>query len=134
MSRSSITSFSALWRAYSEGRIERSLDLVDPACELVMLGGDRTYVGRDGVREWLADVRRDWQTLMVSYDTVDEPYDGCVIGSGRITASSTDGGRTLEGTLVCVAQFSGGRLLRGRAFLDREAAERYAGALRASEA
>jgi ketosteroid isomerase-like protein len=122
--------FSALWRAYSEGRLERSLDLVDTGCELVMLGGEHTYVGHDGVRDWLADVRSAWKTLMISYDTVEEPYDGCVIATGRVTASSDDG-RLLDSSLVCVASFRDDRLVRGRAFREREDADRYAAELRA---
>jgi hypothetical protein len=129
VSRSSLTLFSELWRAYSEGRLERQLDLVDPACELVMLGGDRTYVGRDGVREWLQDVRDTWQTLTITYDSVEERHPGCVIASGRVAASSKVGTRTLESPLICVAWFAGERLQRGRAFADRESAERYAAAL-----
>ena len=121
--------FSALWRAYSEGRLERSLELVDADCELVMLGGDHTYVGHDGVRDWLADVGRAWKTLMISYDAVEEPYDGCVIATGRVMASSQDG-RVLESPLVCVASFRDDRLFRGRAFRERGDADRYAAELR----
>jgi ketosteroid isomerase-like protein len=120
--------FSALWRAYSEGRLERSLDLVDPECELVALEGDRTYAGHDGVRAWLDDVRRTWKTLLISYDTVEEPYEGWVIATGRITASSQDG-RVLESPLVCVAAFRDDRLVRGRAFRERDDADRWAAAL-----
>ena len=125
-----MATFAELWRAYSEGRLERSLDLVDPACEFVMLDGTRTYTGHDGVRAWLADVRQAWKTLLISYDAFEQPYDGCVIASGRVTASSEDGGRTLESPLVCVATFRDGRLVAGRGFRAREDADRWAAAQR----
>jgi hypothetical protein len=134
MSRSSLAAFSELWRAYGEGRLERSLDLVDPGCELTMVDGDRTYTGHDGVLSWLGDVRRQWKSLTVSYEGVEEPHDGCVVGTGRIVAASVDGTRTLDGALVCVAEFRDGRLWRGRAFLDRDDGLRYARGRRPSGA
>jgi ketosteroid isomerase-like protein len=130
MSRSSMAALSELWRAYSEGRVERALELVDAECEITTLDGELTYSGHDGVRRWLDDVRHQWKTLMVSYDEVMEHHDGCVIATGRIAASSIDGGRTVEGQLVCVAEFRDGRLHRARAFLDRDEAMRYAAGLR----
>jgi hypothetical protein len=125
VARSSLTLFSELWRAYSEGRLERELDLVDPSCELVMLGSERRYVGRDGVRAWLQDVRDVWQTLTIIYDSVEETLPGCVIASGRVTASSKDGTRTIDSPLICVAWFADERLQHGRAFGDRESADRH---------
>jgi ketosteroid isomerase-like protein len=130
MSRSSMVAFSALWRSYSEGRLERALELVDPECEITMLDGDRTYAGRDGVRQWLDEVRQQWKTVTLSYDEVDEPHEGCLVAAGRLAATSIDGGRTIEGQLVCVAEFHEGRLRRGRAFLDRDEALRHAAELR----
>jgi ketosteroid isomerase-like protein len=130
MSRSSKETLSELWRAYSEGRLARALDLLDPECELTMLDGEHTYTGRDGARRWLDEVRQEWKTLMVSFEEVDEPYEGCLVAAGRIAATQGDGGRTIEGRLVCVAEFHEGRLRRARAFVDRDEALRYAAELR----
>jgi ketosteroid isomerase-like protein len=130
MSRSSKAALSELWRAYSEGRLEHALDLLDPDCEITMPDGEGTYAGRDGVRRWLDEIRRQWKTLTVSYDEVDELHEGCLIAAGRIAATSFDGSRTIEGHLVCVAEFREGRLRRARAFLERDEALRYAAELR----
>jgi ketosteroid isomerase-like protein len=126
MDRSSLSAFSALWRAYGEGRLERSLDLVDPECELTLPDGRSTFRGHEGVREWLANARRDWKTVTITYENVHETHPGCVVVVGQLAASSTDGSAKVERQLACVAEFRDGRLVRGRAFSDRDAALRYA--------
>ena len=52
MPRSSMAVFSALWRAYGEGRLDRALHLVDPDCEFTLPDG-RAYRGHDGIRDYL---------------------------------------------------------------------------------
>jgi ketosteroid isomerase-like protein len=125
MPRSSLAVFTAIWRSYSEGRLERSLELIDGDCDLMLLDGS-AYHGHDGVRRWLADVRRDWKTLTVSYDEVHEVDPECVIGVGRVTGLSADGTRDLDLPLACVAEFRDRRVIRARAFTDRREALRYA--------
>jgi hypothetical protein len=126
MSRSSLAAFTTLWRAYGEGRLGRSLDLIDPACELVPIDGRRTYNGHDGVRRWLAEVRRDWKTLTVTFVEVHEADPDCVVGVGRVSGWSADGARSLDLPLACVAEFRDGRLVRALAFGDADDAARYA--------
>src|SRR5215212_8669002 len=121
MPRSSLAAFTALWRAYSEGRLDRSLELLDPECELVLLDG-RTYRGHDGIRRWIDDVRQDWKTLTVSYDDVQEVAPDCVIGVGRVSGSSADGQRTLDLPLVFVAEFRDGCVVQARSFGDHDVA------------
>ena len=124
MSRSGLEAFSALWRAYGEGRLDRSLDLVAETCEVTCLDGTTALRGHDGVREWLTAQRRQWKTITVSYDEVHEERPGWVVGVGRLTAASVDGDQ-VDCRLAFVAEFAGGRLVRGRTFGDREAAVRY---------
>ena len=126
MHRSSLAAFTSLWRAYGEGRLERSLDLLDGECELVLLDGESTFRGHDGVRQWLDEVRRDWKTLTVTYSEVHEANATCIVGIGRVSGTSTDGARTLDAPLACVGEFREGLLVRARAFADAEAALRYA--------
>jgi ketosteroid isomerase-like protein len=130
MSRSDKAALAELWRAYSEGRLARALELLDPECEITMVDGENTYTGRDGVLRWLEEVRQGFKTLTVSYEEVDEPHEGCLVAAGRIAATPVDNGRTIEGRLVCVAEFHEGRLRRARAFVDRDEALRYAAGLR----
>jgi len=123
MPRSSLEAFSALWRAYGEGRLDRSLDLVADNCEVTFFDGTTVVRGHDGVREWLAAERRQWKSITVSYDGIHEERPGCVLGVGRLTASSADG-EQLDCRVAFVAEFADGRLVRGRMFRDPDAAAR----------
>ena len=124
MPPSSLEAFAALWRAYGEGRLDRSLDLVAEDCEVTLVDGTTAVRGHDGVREWLAAGRRQWKTITVSYDEVHEERPGCVLGVGRLTASSTDGTK-VDRRIAFVAEFADGRLVHGRMFRDRAEAARY---------
>jgi ketosteroid isomerase-like protein len=125
MARSSLEAFSALWRAYGEGRLDRSLDLVAEDCEVTFADGTTALHGRDGVRDWLAAERREWKTITIAYDEVHEERPGCVLGVGNLTASSADGTAEIDCRVAFVAEFDRGRLVRGRMFRDRDAAARY---------
>ena len=125
MPQSSLEVFTELWRAYGEGRLERSLDLLDPECELVLLDGATTFRGHDGIRAWLDSVRQEWKTLTVTYTEVHEADPTCIVGIGRVSGTSTDEARTLDLPLACVGEFREGRLLRGRAFRSTDDALRY---------
>ena len=132
MARSSLEAFSALWRAYGEGRLGQSLGLVDPDCELVLLDGETPVRGHDGVRECLAAAQREWKTLRIVYDELIEDHPGCVVGSGRLAASRT-GGANVERPIAFVAEFREGRLVRARVFAARDDAFGAARALRRIE-
>ena len=125
MRRSSLEAFSALWRAYGEGRLDRSLDLIAEDCEVTFADGTTALHGRDGVRDWLAAERREWKTITITYDEVHEERPGCVLGVGNLTASSADGTAEIDCRIAFVAEFDRGRLVRGRMFRDRDAAARY---------
>jgi ketosteroid isomerase-like protein len=118
MPRSSMAVFSALWRAYGEGRLERSLHLVAPECELTLPDGHTTFRGHDGVRECLEIAHREWKTLTVIYEDIHEERPGRVVGVGRVSASWADGSTAFERPLACVAEVTDGRLVRGRLFDD----------------
>src|SRR5215470_2967044 len=117
MPRSSMAAFSALWRAYGEGRLERSLHLVADDCEVTLADG-RSFLGHDGIRECLEIARRRWKTLTVIYDDVHEELPGWIVGVGRVAASATDGAAAVERPLACAAEFRDGRLVRARMFDD----------------
>ena len=128
-----MATFSALWRAYGEGRLDRSLHLVDPECEFTLPDG-RTYSGHDGIRDFLATTRRDWRTVAITYDDVREDGPGCIIAVGRVAASSADGRIAFERPQACVAEFRAGRFVRGRVFGDPADAAVHAGEIAAERA
>jgi ketosteroid isomerase-like protein len=126
MARSSLPAFEALWRAYGEGRLDRSMELIDADCELTFADGSTALRGHDGVREWLAVARREWKTLTITYDEVREERPGRVLGVGGLTASSVNG-TEVECPIAFVAEFGDGRLVCGRTFRDRDEALRHLG-------
>jgi ketosteroid isomerase-like protein len=132
MARSSIEAFSALWRAYGEGRLGESLDLIDAECELVLLDATRPVRGHDGLRAALAAAQREWKTLRIAYDDVFEDHPGCVVASGRLAASRPDGAQ-VDRPIAVVAEFREGRLVRGRFYGARDDAIAAARALRRVE-
>jgi ketosteroid isomerase-like protein len=132
MARSSLEAFSALWRAYGEGRLGDSLDLVDPECELTLLDAVCPVRGHDAVRDRLAAAQREWKTLRIAYDEVFEDHPGCVVGIGRLAASASDGAH-VDRPMAFVAEFHEGRLVRGRFFAARADAVGAAQALRPVE-
>ena len=119
MDRSSLEAFETLWHAYGEGRLDESLELVDPDCEVSLLDGAGPLRGHDGVRGWLAAGRRAWKTLRIVYDELYEHHPGCVVGSGHLSASSPAGDH-VERPIAFVAEFRDGRLLRARVFRARD--------------
>jgi ketosteroid isomerase-like protein len=130
MARSSLEAFSALWRAYGEGRLGRSLELVDPDCEITLADGRTLVRGHDGVRAFLAAAHHEWKTLRIVYDDVFEDHPGCVVGTGHLAASSADGSAHVDRPLAVLAEFRDERLVRGRVFATREDAVRAARDLR----
>src|SRR3954468_24375648 len=124
MPRSSLEAFSTLWRAYGEGRLDRSLDLVAEDCEVTLADGTTALQGHDGVRDWLAAERREWKTITVTYDEVHEERPGCVLGVGNLTASSADG-EQLDCRFAFVAELADGGLVRGQMFRDPSAPAGY---------
>jgi ketosteroid isomerase-like protein len=112
-----MAAFSALWRAYGEGRLDRALHLVDPDCEFTLPDG-RAYRGHDGIRDYLATTRRDWRTVAITYDDVREDGPGWIVAVGRVAATSADGRTSFERPQACVAEFRDGRFVRGRVFGD----------------
>ena len=132
MARSSLESFSSLWRAYGEGRLDESLDLVDPDCEIALLDGERAVRGHDGVRHALAAARHEWKTLRIVYDDVHEDHPGCVVGSGHLAASAPHGAH-VDRPIAFVAEFRDERLYRARVFAALEDAVGAARELRRAE-
>ena len=129
MPRSSMAAFSALWRAYGEGRLDRALHLVDPDCEFTLADGRTTFRGHDGVRECLDLAQREWKTLTITYDDIHEEHPGCIVGIGQVAATSVDGTTIFERPLACVAEFHEGRFVRGRLFAEPAEALVHARAL-----
>jgi ketosteroid isomerase-like protein len=125
--------FVQLWDAYGQGRLDDSLHLIDPACELRASASERVYRGHDGVRALMADFRRRWKSATLTSDEIVEVDDVTIVVIGRLTAFDHSGARVHDGPLSWVTEFGDGRLLRATSYSGRAealdaAAERRSGA------
>src|SRR3954447_15104475 len=82
------------------------------------------FRGPDGMREYLAEVQRDWEQFDVTIAETREapPY---VVALGRVYARS--GGFVADNPLAFVWELRGDEVVWGRTFTDRAAALRFAG-------
>ena len=82
------------------------------------------FRGHAGMREYLAEVERDWEQFDVAVSDVREapPY---VVALGRVYARS--GGFVADNPLAFVWEVREGLVVWGRTFTDRSAALRFAG-------
>jgi ketosteroid isomerase-like protein len=82
------------------------------------------FRGHAGMREYLAEVERDWEQFDVAIAEVREvpPY---VVALGRVYARS--GGFVADNPLAFVWEIRDGAVVWGRTFTDRAAALRFAG-------
>lgn len=131
-SGSSIALFAQLWDAYGQGRLDESLDLIDPAFVLRPSGSGRVYRGHDGVVAVVAEFRRRWKSVTVTTDEVIEVDDATIVAIGRLTAFDHSGARIHDGPLAWVTEFADGRLLRATSYSTRAEALRAAAERRTS--
>ncbi len=122
-----MATFTRLWDAYSRGRLDDALDLIDEECEVRAVGSDRVYRGHDGVRTVFAESRRRWKSITLTSDEVVEIDGATIVASARLTAFDHSGARVHDGPLACVAEFDDGRLLRATYFATRAEALDAAG-------
>ena len=82
------------------------------------------FRGHAGMREYLAEVERDWEQFDVAIHETREapPY---VVALGRVYARS--GGFVADNPLAFVWELRGDEIVWGRTFTDRAAALRFAG-------
>jgi ketosteroid isomerase-like protein len=133
MSQENVEAFKRAVDAFNRGDIEALVKEVDadaewhPEFQTMMLGGEaRVYRGPDGAR----DALRGW------YETLDEIHVEIreirdlgerIVAIGRIRARGKESGTPVESPGGWVVEFTNGKLLRVREFLDPNAAFEAAG-------
>ncbi len=123
-------SFAAFNRSVAEGS-EDYYEFLDTEVEWIpitaLLDG-RTYRGREGVRRWVSDMKRDWDRYEVRWKEAFELGDGRVLAFGTWHARSRRGGVPLsfEGAAWLI-RLRGGKLVRFQTFTDRSKALEAAG-------
>jgi ketosteroid isomerase-like protein len=89
------------------------------------VGRDAPYRGRDGLREYLADVERIWEELLITPSQI-EGHEGRLLVIGRVYVRSRELG-IRDMPAAWIWRLRDGLFVRGEVFVDPETAiERFA--------
>jgi len=122
--RSKTESVQALWDAWSRGNVPELLGVLHPDVVVSTSAGGRELRGRAEVERRLERLVRDYKSLTVTLDAVEDAGDGVAIARGRVTGFGYDG-ETLDLPLTWVTEFEGALAVSARVFTDDAAARRY---------
>lgn len=96
-----------------------------PAVTAEAVGRRAPYAGREGLRDYLADIARVWEELLITPSGVDRRGDRILV-RGRVYARSRELG-IRDMPVGWIWQVRDGRFVRGEVFPDPErAVERFA--------
>ena len=87
------------------------------------VGRSDPYVGPDGLQDYLADVAKVWEELLITAKEVESRGD-CLLVRGRVYLRSRDFGiRDLPASWIW--EVRDGRFVHGRAYIDQQLAETH---------
>ena len=87
-----------------------------------------SYHGHDGVRQWVAEMRRDWTSFEARPERFLDLGEGRILATGGWRAEGREGGVQLDFPQAAwLAQYREGKLVLLQSFTDREAALEAAG-------
>ena len=123
--RSKTETLRALWQAWSRGSAEEILPLLHPDVVWDSAVLEREYRGHADVAAWLESLGREWKSLTVTLDGVEDAGGDVAVAHGRAIGFDYGGGKRFDTPLTCVAEFAGELVVRGRIFTDDADARRY---------
>jgi ketosteroid isomerase-like protein len=124
--RSDIDVVKEVFAAFAERDAERLVAVLDPDVVFIAVTGDllgrtKPYRGREGMREYLRDVERVWDELVLSPHEFEEVGDTILV-TGRVSARSP--ARTVSGSAGWIWRVRDGRVVYIRVYASAaEAAE-----------
>ncbi|MGH2924816.1 MAG: nuclear transport factor 2 family protein [Solirubrobacterales bacterium] len=125
MSQENVETLRRLIDLWAEGPTDVPTDLVAPAIEFISpLTGlrGRPYRGYDDAREWLRDVREQFETWEYTVDELREMGDA-VLAFGNVHMKGRGSGLVLDQDGAWLAHFApDGRISRMQVFFDRDEA------------
>ena len=122
--------FVAFNRTFTEGTPE-FYEFVDPEVEWIpitaLLEGTR-YQGHDGVRQWMEDMKGDWEVFETHAEEFRDLGDDRVLALGTWRAQGRGSGVELDFPRAAwLTRFRDGKIIRLQTFTDRELALEAAG-------
>ncbi len=130
MSEANLDTARAAVEAWNEGRAEEVVELLHPAVEIETpfssLAGT-PYVGVEGYRRWLADIRQQFESFALRLDELRAIGETRVVVIGAAQVRGRGSGVELVQPAVSIVDFSEGRMSRLHIHLDTAAGLRAAG-------
>lgn len=117
------------YATFGRGDVEAALELTQPDIEIDerdALPGGRLYQGREGLREWLAELVERWSDLRIDIRQL-EPSGNRVLATVSISAQGASTGASVTGESFHLWEVEDGRLRRLHVSYDRHAAHAAAG-------
>ena len=115
-----------LFEAFNRRDIEEIVALCDEALDFFpvgtaeAIGRTAPYVGPAGLHDYLADVDRAWEELLITLTAV-ERHGGSLLARGRVHVRSRELG-IRDVPMAWIWEVAGGRFVRGEVFPDPEQA------------
>ncbi|MGB7588134.1 MAG: nuclear transport factor 2 family protein [Solirubrobacterales bacterium] len=114
-----------LFEAFNHRNAEGIVAICDPTMEFMAptaeaVGRNAPYIGPEGLGEYLTDVAKSWEELLVTSGTVERRGDQLLV-RGRVYARSHELG-IRDIPVAWVWQVRDGRFIRGEVFPDPEEA------------
>ena len=117
--------FEAFNRTYAEGT-DDLYALLDPDIEWIPVTGileGRSYHGHEGVRQWIEDMKRDWEAFEPRPEDFRDLGDDRVLALGSWHARGRGGNVPLDFPQAAwLARYREGRLVRMQSFTERKKA------------
>lgn len=114
-----------LFHAFNQRDAEAIVELCSPRMEFFAVtaeevGRGEPYVGPDGLREYMADVERIWEELLITPGRI-EPREGQILVVGRVFVRNRELG-IRDMPVAWIWRVEDGLFVRGEVFADPEEA------------
>jgi ketosteroid isomerase-like protein len=125
MSQADVETIRAGLDALNRRDVDAMLENLHPDCELVPLRAvleGTVYRGHDGLRQWLADMKEDWDELRIDYEELRALDGGRVLVLARFHARGRSSGVSLDQPAAWICELAEGKVTRIRFFADADSA------------
>jgi len=130
MSEANLATVHTAVKAWNEDRAEEVVTLLHPAVEIETpfssLAGP-PYVGIDGYRRWLADIRQQFESFELRVEELRAVGDARVVAIGAVHVRGRGSGVELVQQAVGIVDFDDGQMRRLQIQLDPAAGSSAAG-------
>jgi uncharacterized protein len=122
MSQENVDALKRAFDASNRRDIEGLLAEVHPDVEwhpaiAALLGGEATYRGHEGVREWFRDQEEAFAEVHLDYSEIRD-FGERIVGIGRLRTRGRASGAETESPVAWVVEFKNGKAIHATAYLE----------------